>query len=796
MTKKNLIAIPLDPDADFLNIRENQDDQDDIFFCTFNSNGQLKKLPKFAKNFSKFNNQQIITNFLNTSLPFITFHDFNPFDLTDDTIEFIDTRFYQITDGLLEREIEIPNDLGFKKQRFSLQSKDDHYYLPGLPPLIYESYPFFQPDLEESYEYNNDEIYIKFVKPFEKLLKEKFFKLNNVKNNEVLDHLRDILQYQSPVNHSNYFSFSIYQFSDVFMNKIFEPISIIYNEIIHTEKSLKQYFPKEDLNDEYKPIINKDSYTSLKPIGSCGESAYAFGIMDSETELLNKLIVHVEMVNLCLGIQEGYELYFNTNKRNFKNDDNKISGSNHTKLDNFIKRFSKCVAICLNSKTNRFIITDYYWTGFFQIENIKDGEIEDAKKFISKVKVNHFGFSNFEFQNNSKLTTRNLIASFFNVNFKDLKIINENFDLINKKVIEDWNSFLNYDQSLIIDGPKRKKLKPSNKLSNFIYRTLDGLSFTKQDVDLEKSLIKFIAIGSEWSCQTILCDISKLFIDKNYIPKNYNLNSLNKFKPVLISIYDEYYQDPSLSMISRHLKNQNLKYGSTQSMDNAEQVFQRWISNVDAYSRLIKLQGDLIAKVLDYGYLEDKPFNDQNGVHFKCDGYYIIYEPISPNDEDLIPLDGQNDLHYELAKSTLQKLHSNGVTFHPTSQLIPEVIKIYNNKAYIINLEETNSLIISNSHIKKDLIALDKIFNKKSDLSYLNIKPINSNPSNSSSNKKNRRKSSSLIDNLNDRIFRYQSTRRRNSNIADGIINIDDFNDIDEDNADYFVLEDDEDEVY
>lgn len=701
------VAIILDPD----------DIDEELALCSYTIDGKLTKIQD-KTDLEKESTLASIQRFLNTHLPYIKFHDVNPFELLDPDVDSFDTRIFRVKDAMLERDIEVSNSVGLRKgNKTNLETSRDHFYLPGLPNLVYEDYPMFRPDIESSFEYTNEDYYKRYVKGFLRLVSEKVKKGGRDLATK-FEQIRDVYQYQSPVEYEAYFSFSVDEFADVFIYRIFESLLSIYQWLIlPSEKDLKKYFKREEgIDDSYHPVLGKDAYKSLKPIGSVVESPFAFGIFDSETEMINKLLVHVELVNLSLGISEGYELYFNTNKRNF--DTEKLTGSEHTKIDNFLKRFTKCVSICLNSKTNRFIIFDYYWCGMFEIEDVGDGEIKDAIRFISKVKVRHFGFSNFE--NDNHLTIRNIIGSFFNFKPSEFSRVSTNIENLNNKVVKEWKQFQKKKDNIMINNSQygqRKRLKQSP----FVFRTVNGLEFTKQQVDLSKALKKFIAIGHQWSCQTLCIDLKHLYLDKSYFQK-LNIDPKQLKKDYLISIYDEYYQEADLSMITRHLKNADLKFGSTKAIENSKLVFTRWISNVEGYRKAKSLQGDVIAKVVDYGYLEDKPYNGKN-LHFKTDGYYIVYQPITNNDvdedDDLEPVDVNNAEHYKLAKEALTKLHKCGVSFYPYSHLSKDVLKYYNGKVYIINLEDCNlkgpSDLEKNSYAKKDMVLLDRLFNKKTD---------------------------------------------------------------------------------
>ncbi|CDR44639.1 CYFA0S15e00892g1_1 [Cyberlindnera fabianii] len=640
---------------------------------------------------------ETINMFLNTDLPFITYHDLNLFDVFDEDLEKFPLRFYKYSDAILERDVEIPNDLGMKKRPQSqMDCPLDHHYLPGMPNFVFEDYPYFKPHVEESEELTNDDYYNLHLKPFQHLV-EKKIKNGSKEVKDFGDYMRNLDVYQIPVDHADYFTFSVYDFKNIFVDRVLGFIVDIYAALFYRDKrSLRKFFDVYD--DEYSPEIKKDCFTSLKPIGSCAESPYAWGIFDKETSLLNKLWVHVEFVNICSGIAEGYELVFGTKKKNFQDD--KITGSDFTKRNNFLKRFTKCVSICLNSKTRRFIMTDYYWIGCFEIQDVFDGEIEDAKRFISKVKVRHFAYHNFE--SDERLTIRNIVASFFFMTPEKSTADVEALDIINQRVVDEWTSFQKCT-SPILGQHQRKRMKHSP----FVYRTHTGLSFTKQHVDLEKSLLRFIAIGTTWSCQTLLVDLKKLYQDKSYLS---GLNFKGK-KEVLLSVYDEYYQDPSLSMVMRHLKNTSLKHGSTKLVSNAQDVFNNWLSNVEAYLRLKPLQGDILARMVDYGYLEDKKHNGQD-THLKCDGYYIVYEPLCAEWEDLEPIDINNDEHFELAKQALKRIHQLGVTFAPSTSLTKDILKVYGGKVRVVNLEAVNTTGVSQYYMNKDNMMLEREFKR------------------------------------------------------------------------------------
>lgn len=241
----------------------------------------------------------------------------------------------------------------------------DHSYLPGKPDMIYESYPFFKPDIDESYEFANEEFVLKFISKFFKSL---FQSKNEIKATESLQYIRDLITFQNPVEYQNYFTIHNGEFYDVFQERIFQTILQIYEKFIFKNSAkLRKFF--NDTDSSYHPILNSMDNISLKSIGSVATSPFAFGISDEDTKFLNALLVHVELVNMNLGIGEGYELYFNSKKQNFANQE--LIGTNSTKIDNFLKYFTKCVSICLNSKTNRFIITDYYWISVLKLKMSK-----------------------------------------------------------------------------------------------------------------------------------------------------------------------------------------------------------------------------------------------------------------------------------------------------------------------------------------------------------------------------------------------------------------------------------------
>lgn len=704
MINKKVVAILLDP----------EDDEEEPVFCTYNLNGDFKKLRDFSKTLTNQDFLKSLKQFYKFDLPYITYHDANPFELIDDNCDSLHTRIFRFKDAVLERDTIIGNDIGFKHKKDRIEKIGEHFYLPGKPDLIWESYPYFKPDIDTSVELDNKEYHNLYVKKFENLISKKFKQLGY--DDELINLVNDIVTLQSPVEYQSYFTLHSGEFFDVFQYKIFQVIIKTFKVLkIMDEVQLRKYF--NDTDESYHPVLNESDNVSLKPIGSVATSPFAFGISDKDTQFLNALLVHVELVHMSLGIGEGYELYFKSlQKQNFQDD--KIHGLESTKINNFLKYFTKCVSICLNSKTNRFIILDYYWIGVFEIEDIYDGEIEDVKKLISKVKVRHFSYSNFE--NDENLSIRSIIGSFFNISSTTYHKINSKMDLINKRIVKDWELFQKSD-SLIKRNDYVNPIKRF-KPSPFTYSTPTGIKFVKQKVDLEKSLIKFIAIGYDWSCQTLSVNLKKLFQDKLHY-SHLNIHDCST-KEVLISIYDQQYDQQDFNF------NDYYRYGNRliNSMGNNDSIFGslsqkqyhrsidesylRWISSVDVYNKLQPLQGDVIAKVIDYGYLEDKPYNNgKDELHFKTDGYYIIYEPISVDFEDMMSIDIKDETHFHLAKETLAKIHKFGVSINPHARLTSGVLRYYKGKIYIINLEEANT-VASETHKNKDFIELHLMFNK------------------------------------------------------------------------------------
>jgi len=744
MVEKKLVAISLDPEED-----------EEPVYCTYNLDGEFHKVHEFTNNLKSISIDEAIKQFFQLDLPYITYHDANPFELLDEQCEVMHTRIFKSCDSVLERDTIIGNEIGCKFRKDRVEKIGDHCYLPGKPDLIYENYAFFKPDLQESIELNNDEFYKEYVSKFlnqisKKKLK-KDYKLKNLENSTFSSMVKDLLSFQSPVEYQNYFTTHNGEFYDVFHDRIFQIIHQIYSEIIfNNDDKLRKFFNITD--PSYNPKINDNDNVCLKPIGSVAQSTFPFGISDADTEFLNALLVHVELVNLSLGIGEGYELYFNSEKQNFQTIDGlKLLGPNSTKINNFLKYFTKCVSICLNSKTNRFIMMDYYWIGCFEIEDIQDGEIEDVKKLISKTKVRHFSYSNFE--NCENLSIRLIVASFFNITSSIYKKTLENIGIINKRIIKDWELFKKTDSHLhmiskssnnIIDS-RRKRFK----LQPFIFKTSTGYQFQKKTVDLEKSLIKFIAIGKEWSCQTLVVNIKKLFQDKHHFIQLNHEGS----KEVLLSVYDQQYDCTDFNFNEYYRDGRKLimpkgsmdpLFGCSKERNGGmivDESYLRWISNVDVYNKLKTLQGDVIAKIIDYGYLEDKPYNNGEELHFKTDGFYIIYEPISQDFQDMTPINIENEDHYELTKQTLLKIHELDVSINPHIKLSVDVLRYYKGKVYIINLEEANTLATKNSKAK-DLVDLDRIFNKNTNS---NIKSIASSGelTNSSRDKRRHKRSSS-----------------------------------------------------
>lgn len=723
MFDRKLVAISLDPAED-----------EEPVYCTYNLDGEFHKVRDVSKKYESITIEDAIKSYFQLDLPYIVYHDANPFELLDDECEVLHTRIFKAEDGVLERDTVIGNDIGYKSKKERVEKINGLFNLPGKPDLIYENYPFFRPDVEQSHEFSNEEYLTKFVSKFFKSIikKKNVFKELRTNSNSFSFAINDLMSYQTPVEYQNYFTLHPGEFFDVFNDRLLQLIQQIYSEIIFKDPKaqLQNYF--SDSDPSYNPVLNKNDNVSLKPIGSVAQSPYAFGVSDGDTDLLNALLVHVELVNLSLGIGEGYELYFKTNKKNFKN--HKLLGPDSTKINNFLKYFTKCVAICLNSKTNRFIITDYYWVSVFEIEDIEDGEIEDVKKLVSKVKVRHFSFSNFEDVDDpelsSNLTIRSIIASFFNISPSMYKGTSKVMGSLNEKIIKDWESFKKTESNSVhvvskINNKKRLKIAP------FIYTTPSGFRFQKQRVDLEKSLIKFIAIGYDWSCQTLSVDIKKLFMDKLYYSQlnfdhsasnNDNRKSKKKqngqAKEVLLSIYDQQYDNLQFDF-GQYYREESKPAKSYfdpgfEALNNqgetVDQFYARWSSNVEVYEKLAKLQGDVIAKVIDYGYLEDKAHNGEE-LHFKTDGYYIIYEPISHNFHDMTLIDPTKEEHYRLTKETMTKIHELGVSMNSGSKLTSDVLRYYKGKVYVINLEEANTMATKSTK-HRDMVDIDKIFNR------------------------------------------------------------------------------------
>ncbi|CCH41594.1 hypothetical protein BN7_1135 [Wickerhamomyces ciferrii] len=740
MVPRKLVSIILDPDSD-----------DEPIYCTYDINGKFIKIRDLDQilgnnnttNDTKKSNtaslpkiQKSIENFFNLDLPYISYHDVNPFELMDDDCNELKTRFFLPNDTILERDRIIGNEIGLKTPKERVERPVDHHYLPGKPNLIYENYPFFKPNLDKSIELTNEEFYKKFITKFNKTLSKKLknFKTTQTGDSNFIDfenYIYDLPTFQTPVDYPNYFTIYESEFFDVFNDRIINPILKIYQMfLLNSSTKLKKYL--EETDEEYSPILNNEHNVSLKPIGSVGVSSFPFGLVDPDTKFLNSMFVHVELVNLSLGIGEGYELYFQSQKQNFQNEfQTKIFGSNSTKINNFLKYFHKCCSICLNSQTNRFIITDYYWIGVFQIEDIEDGEIQDVKKLISKVNVLHFSYSNFESEDQgiNGLSIRSIIASWFNISSNEFKSNNTKMNLINSRIIKEWELF--QKSKSMINNNTNSQSNKRLKISPFIYTTPSEIKFLKKKVDLEKSLVEFIAIGYEWSCQTLCIDLKKLFHDKQNYYQIFNEHKLsNSNQKVLLSIYDEqynvnkfkfldYYKDDKKLIINKSNGNMDTLFGLPLKTDRGmDESFTLWHGNIDIYNKLKFLQGDIIARVLDFGYLEDKSYNDLGKLHFKIDGYYIIYEPNSMNFKNLIELDINNEDHYLKAKETITKIHEYGVTFQPKTKISLDVLRFYNNKVFLINLEETSwtSNQTSNSfksQKQKDLNDLDIEFKKK-----------------------------------------------------------------------------------
>lgn len=720
-----------------------EEDQTDAVFCNYDpKTSKFTKLPKFNKKLSNWTSKDFISWFLNTDLPYITHQDANPFELFDDECESMSCRVFRYKDCVLHRDVVIPSDLGSKSSKERLEKVGEHQYLPGNPSLVYENYPFFKPDPEGSVELSDKEFSKRYVSEFEKMVAK-------MSDNafESVAGVTDVVMYQAPVTFESFFSVNYgLEFYDTFNSNIFSIITGIYSKLpgFSSEKALRKFVAERDnhsyIAEDEKLVLSPGLHCSLKSIGSVATSGFAFGIADVEhPTLLKQLWCHVEIVPLNMAVGEGYELYMKTKKQNFKEEH--LIGNNSTKINNFLKTFSKCVSICLNSRIDKFIITDYYWCGCFKLNDIKDFEIFDVKKLFAKVKLTHFSLGNYE-ANDEKLTIRKIIASFMNTTpttfNKTFKAINE----LNKQVLKEWKAFKNlnsYSVSLNSfnnsEGPLSKKTKKPNSLvssSKYLFKlssNKDAISFYKQPVSIEKAFVNVIAIGYLWSCQTLVVNINKLFINRSY----YNGLNYKGDKQVLVSIYDPQYIDVDRGYDSYYANNVKLitpkinkyvdftNYLDLSVRDGMEDIpYLMWLTSVESYRKLETLQGDCLAKVIDFGYLEDQDYN-MNKLHFKSDGYYLIYEPISHNSNDLKPVDSKNIDHYKLCKETLHKLHENDVTFNPFAKLTSQIFKIFNNKAYIINLEGTSYTKALPQHIKRDLMDLDFIFSQKSDLSYIKI---------------------------------------------------------------------------
>lgn len=619
-----------------------------------------------------------LNTFLDSDLPMLLQSDENFQDLAR-------WRTAKTSSFRLIRDLEVPITVGSKSIFTSAPTihHRDRSVLPSLPNLVYEDYPLFRPSQDSSTEMTNDEFIDQFLTPFRKVLKERV-KVCTVPIHSLNLNFED---FQTPASLIEPVEYDDYM--ELMNDKIWAALLDVFLLIIYDKKKLVKFL--DEVYDGYIPILTPTSPVNLKPIGVVADVPFTWGIFDNLTRTLNKLLVHVEVLDIRLGVSEGYELCLGA-----KPTGEHMIGSDFTKRDNFLKRFTKCIAICLNSHTRRFIMTDYYWCGCFQIDDIMDGEIEDATKLLSKVKLLHFSHYNFDM--NNTLTIRNVIASFLymtpETSIRDTELMSK----LNKRVAKEWKSFQLYD-SLVNRDQRRSTPSPVK------YSTVTGLTFTMQRVDLDRATLGFIAVGSLWSCQTILVDVSKLFVDQSHLKYD---------KEGLLSVYDEYYQEHSALMFSRHLSTpaSRLELSGNELRLIARDLVIRWSSNVQAYQKLRTLQGKCIARMLDFGVLEDKKYNE-DVIHFRCDGYYILFEPITKDNDDLKPLDPENAEHRSKAFDTINNIHALGVTFHPHSELSPDVLKWANDKVYVINLERTSFSGISEADRRRDLVSLRRMFERQ-----------------------------------------------------------------------------------
>jgi hypothetical protein len=578
--------------------------------------------------------------------------------------------FLQYDKLSLIRDLEVPNDIGMKKCSGG-SSFGEKSILPHLPKLIYEEYPLFKP---QGIELSKDEFEVKYTKPFFRKLDERLSKCSLP-----IDSLNlKFEEFQTAAELPEEFD----EYLELFNDKLWSTLLDLFLLIIYNKQTLLQFM--EETYEGYIPILTPVSPINLKPIGSCGDVSFTWGIFDNSSRLLNELICHVEILDMRLGIREGCDLYFG------KESKEKMLGSDFTKRNNFMKRFHKCVSICLNSHTRRFIMLDYGWCACFEIQDVEDCEIEDVIRLTSKVKVSHFSYTP---DVEDSMSMRTVIASFLYTtpekSLKDSKAISK----VNTRISKEWKSFNEYE-SLV---PLKKKLKPSP-----VKYSHNGLTFTRSYVNLNDSIEGFIAIGSMWSCQTLQVDTSKLFPNLDY-------------KAIgLISVYDEYYQDYGNLMLPRHKSTPISKLEHNSVLNhNAKDLVDRWCSNVQAYLKLEPLQGECIAKLLAYGYLEDMPYNGPD-IHYKTDGYYLLYEPITEDNDDLKPLDLNVPAQFQKAKETIQMIHSYGITFNPKINLSYDVLKWCNDQVYVINLEKSS--MGSEGDKRRDLNDLKWMLEHKRDL--------------------------------------------------------------------------------
>lgn len=639
----------------------------------YDSEGQIlcEKILANDNGFSKLTPNQRLDLFLNSDLPLLLEGDSDA-----------DPRKAKVlhkSSLTLIRDLEVPNTIGTKHRISapSIHSKDKSI-LPGLPNLVYEDYPLFIPC--DSGELTNETFIGKYLQPFRKVLKERikasFVPMHSM--NLKVDIFQQPCRLSLPLESDEYM--------ELFNDKIWATLMDVFLLIIYDKKKLAKFL--DECYDGYIPILTPTSPVNLKPIGSIADTRFTWGIFDYSTKLINKLLVHIEVLDLRLGISEGYELSMGSRKSKTV-----MHGSEFTKRNNFQKRFTKCVAICLNSHTRRFIMTDYHWCGCFEIVDVMDGEIQDATRLISKVKVNHFAYSTFD--SVDTLTVRNVIASFLYITPEISTRDTKHMAKLNRRVSEEWTLF--NDISLVQRHRKRSKPSPVT------YSTSNGITFTKSHVDLDAATLGFIAVGSHWSCQTLLVDVGKLFLDKH----------VEYGKEGLLTVYDEYYQDYGLLMTARHTSTpaSKLEESKSELKNNARSLVQRWSTNVNALLQLEPLQGDVLARVISYGFLEDVKYNT-DCIHFRTDGYYILYEPITEDNDDLAPLDLKDGTHRALAFDAVSKVHSLGVTFHPNIDISYDVLKFANDKVYIINLEKT-TMHGTEGDKRRDMANLRRIFERR-----------------------------------------------------------------------------------